>query len=444
MGLLSAAMLAELQTNSRSAFAVVTITLPGGTAFRIAVVPIGVATVGQYHSKVTRWANITRQLSSRDGGLQLSTAGVTFEDTDRTFSSNLASYGIEAMRGAAFGIAIGSANVTLANWFSAFVGTVETVKMDSPHVWTVTAQSAQQALREGRFPKTPILPGDFPRVADKAAYGLRVPIIYGVHDSRGSGDAGLVPCLYVDTLNLRYLMAQGWVTVDRVYSDGVLKTLTSDYTVEHETVNGRLYTLLTFNADQTDKAVTADVTGYESVGDGSGLTLTGMDALAHLLTQWIYGDYQGGLWAATTSTINAASFSAVQTILSNLGAQKVSMRYGGDEQGTLGMDAINSFCKSLRVDAFYTGLGKLAVCFNNPFDTTLYYDDPRLVRYDRDELAPLALEWDKSRFATRVLTSFLYSPAAGAFVQKLEVKDCSATEDVQADLALDWSYRSLL
>jgi hypothetical protein len=234
------------------------------------------------------------------------------------------------------------------------------------------------------------------------------------------------------------------VTVDRVYSDGVLKTVTSDYTVDHTTINGRLYTLVNFISDQTDNVVTADVTGFESVGNGSGSTLTGMDALAHLYTNFIKGDYQAGNWASTDGDINTTSFSAVQTILAGRGAQKVSQRFGGDEKGTLGMDAVNSFCKSLRVDAFHTGLGKLAVAFNNPFDTTLSYSGTRLVTYDKAEISPLRLVWDKTRFATRVLASFLFSPAAGAFVQKIEVADLSASESVQADLSLDWSYRSLL
>jgi hypothetical protein len=391
-----------------------------------------------------RWANISRKTSSRDGGLQLSTSGVSFDDADQVFGKNLATYGIEAMRGAAYGIAIGSGNVSVGDWFSAFVGTVEGVQMDSPFVWTVDAQSGHQILREGRFPKTPILQSDWPNVFDKAYYGLRVPILYGVHDSRGSGDAGLVPCLYVDTLGFRYLVSLGWVTVDRVYSDGVLKTVTSDYTVDHTTINGRLYTLVNFISDQTDNVVTADVTGFESVGNGSGSTLTGMDALAHLYTNFIKGDYQAGNWASTDGDINTTSFSAVQTILAGRGAQKVSQRFGGDEKGTLGMDAVNSFCKSLRVDAFHTGLGKLAVAFNNPFDTTLSYSGTRLVTYDKAEISPLRLVWDKTRFATRVLASFLFSPAAGAFVQKIEVADLSASESVQADLSLDWSYRSLL
>jgi hypothetical protein len=227
-----------------------------------------------------------------------------------------------------------------------------------------------------------------------------------------------------------------------VYLAGVLKTLTTHYTVEHETINGRLYTLVTFVSDPGEDPVTADVTGYESVGNGSGSTLTGTDALAHLLTNFIYGDYQGGNWASTTTNINSTLFTAVQTILSGLGAQKVSMRFGGDSQ-LLGMDAINQWCKTLRVDAFWTGLGKLGLCFNNPHDTTLWHDAPQLVLYP-DELAPMRLEWDRSRLATRFMLSFLFSPAAGQFVQTLEVRDASATEDVQASLELVDSYRSLL
>lgn len=446
MGQLSSQLLAELQAGHKSAFPVCAITLPTGSGYRVASVPISVAGVGQYNGKVIRWAPYRRSLSDRDGSLQLSTAGVTFEDVDRTFSSAVASAGIEAMRGSAFGFAIGSANVAVGNWFNLFVGTVDTVRMDSPFVWTVTAQSNQQQLREGKFPKTPLLQGDFPNVQDQAIYAFRVPIIYGVHDSRGSGDHGSVPCLYVDTLGFRYLVSHGWVTVDRVYTNGTLRTLTSDYTVEHETINGRLYTLVDFApaGDQGDAVVTADVTGFESDGDGGGATLTGTDALAHLLTNFIYGDYQGGLWASTHSSINTTLFSAAQTILANLGAQKVSMRYGGAVEGVTGADAIASFCKSLRADGFQTGPGKLGLVWNSPFDTAVSHNDPNLLKFDRDELAPLQLEWDRSRLTTGVMTSFLFQPADGNYMQKVEVRDLSASEDVRASLDLAWSYRSLL
>lgn len=441
-GLLSSAMLTELESVTPRVFPLCGINMPDSSTFTIAGNQVEVDGIGSYKPKVTRWAPIVRRLSDRDSGLQLSTAGVTFRDDDKVFSNYVGTYGLEAIRGRAFAIALGSIGVAVANWFSAFVGTVATARMVSPFVWEVTAESNQHALRVGKFPKVPILQADWPNVFDKGLYGTWPPLIYGIHDSRGSGDNGLVPCPYVDTLGFRYLVSHGWTTVDRVYVDGVLQG--SGYTEEHETINGRLFTLIDFTSDQGDDAVvTADVTGYEDQGDGGGSTLTGADALAHLLTNFIYGDYQGGTWASTTGNINATHFATVQGLLEDIAAEKVSVRYGGDEQ-TLGMDAINEWCKTLGVDTFWTGLGKLAICYNNPLDTTLWHDTPQHVIASKDELSPFMLEWDRTRLCSRLALSFLYGSAAGQYMQQTEVTDEAATEDVLASLDLPWSHASLL
>jgi hypothetical protein len=320
--------------------------------------------------------------------------------------------------------------------------------MPSALTWTLQLHPPDQPLL-GVFPKTPILASDFPNVLDKTIYGEFVPIIYGVHDSRGSSDDGMVPCPYVDRINFRYLVAQGWVTVDRVYSDAggeLALEDAADYTVSHRTINGRLYTMIDWDSPglADDVTVQADVTGYEDQGDGGGSTITGVDVIAHLLTNFVYGDYQGGTWAATSSNIHSASFTTCQSFLTDMGWEQVSRRFGGESQTEV-TAAIDDLCHDLQVYAFFTNDSKLAILPDDHRTTTLWYDD-RLVRYDSDEVGEdgsLRIEYDRDSIVSRLSVQYIYDSASDKFVQTIEVRDVSITEENADTFPMPWSHASL-
>src|SRR5439155_1080612 len=74
------------------------------------------------------------------------------------------------------------------------------------------------------------------------------PIIYGVHNSNGSGGKGFVPCYLVDSTSFKYLVALGHLnTVTAVYENGTLVG-SGSYTVGYETVKGALFTKITFTS----------------------------------------------------------------------------------------------------------------------------------------------------------------------------------------------------
>lgn len=442
--LLSAPLRAALQRRPSSAFWLWELYLLNKT-YRLAFRPINSLGLGHYAGRVIASQDISRAVSDRDHALQLSQTGITFECTSFDFQRELAGSGGNSIRGARAVALLGADDPTVAytDYFTAFDGVVAKPQRAGKLQWSVVMHSNDQALR-GAWPKTRFLPGDWPNIADLGLYAKPLPVIYGIHDSRGSGDTGLVPCFYVDKLGFRYLVAHGWVTVDRVYKDGALQG--GGYSITHPTINGRLYTLIDFTSDQADAVITADVTGYESVGNGSGSLITGANVWAHFLSHFVLSDYQGGNWPATHALISSAHVTATQSYLTDMGWTKVSGYIGGDKGKATGRDANDSFCRTQLLYAFFTNGGKLAIAPDDHRVTTLSYAAPRWFRWDLDELEDsLGITYEDGRLANRVDVDFLYGAAAGSFLQNTEVIDASITaEDLAEPLQMEYSHAGLL
>jgi hypothetical protein len=440
-GLLSSAMLTELRANGKTVVPILRLYFTAGTR-SYSDVGMASATLGTIDGRVIEWGALERSVSDRDNQLTLNTATVQIEDTDASFSSLLEDANAGTMRGTRAVILLTSPNVAPADWATLFDGYLANWSMTGLFQWTLEISPKDQPLMNPSFPKTPILAIDWPSVGDRTLYGEYVPIIYGIHDSRGSSDTGMVPTLYVDRLGFRYLVAQGWVTVDRVYVDGIQTG--SGFSITRPTINGRLFTLIDFTADQGDAEITADVQGYESQGDGGGTLLTGVDCLQHCLVNFVYGDYQGGNWASVgTVPINTTAFTAAQTFLTDMGWDQVSRRFGGTDK-TSGMELIGDFCKSLQLMAFFTRDGLISVAADDHRTTTLWYDEPRWLRYDQYEVGDsFRLDYDRDSIIDRLSIQYIYSEADGKFVQTLEVRDFSLTEENADELLLTWSNASL-
>jgi hypothetical protein len=447
-GLLSAAMLAELRASSKTVIPILRLFFTAGTRSYDQVGQSS-TTLGTIYGKVVTWGPISRVVSDRENQLTLSTCTVVISDTDAEFSSMLEDSNAGSLRGARALIQLTSPNVAPAGWTTLFDGYLEKWQMTALFQWTLTLHPNDQPLVNKSFPKTPILAIDWPNVADKSVYGEFVPVHYGIHDSRGSTDMGMVPCPYVDRLGGRFLVQHGWAKdVPRVYDDSsgafALKS-TSLYTITHPTINGRLFTLIDY---VTPPAVTvqvrADVEGCEATGDGSGATLTGADCLKHALVNFVYGDYQGGNWASVGSVpVSASAFTTAQSFLTDMGWQKVSRRFGGTVQ-TTGMQLIGDFCRSLQLSAFFTRDGLIAVAAEDHRVTTQWYDEPRWLRYDLHEVGDtFRPDYDRGSIIDRLTVSYIYNSAEEKFVQVLEVRDTSITEQNADALELLWSNASL-
>jgi hypothetical protein len=404
--------------------------------------------LGSVAGVLTRVGSIKRSVSDREHRMQLNPVTVEIDDSTRTFSNILATYG-NRIRGSVVTVTMAHTGVDLANWFTLYTGVLDGWKL-CRGAWELTFRNDQSLAT--RFPKRTLLASDFP-FAKQSLYGTFLPLIYGEHDSRGITDRGMVPTLYVDRQGFRYLVALGCVTVNRVYKDGQLLSA-AGYTITHPTINGHLYTLIDFTADQgPDAEITCDVTGYEGNGDGTGATIRGTECLAHLLTNFVYGDYSGGMWPLSSHPAIHGSLQpggrARETLI-ELGWDKVSRRYGGSSEQSTGLEAISEFCKSLDLVASITNLGKLALGFaDHRYDgfTRFYSDGPgesNWVRWQEHEIGEsFSLDYDRDSLATRITAQYLYDSVAGRYAQALDVKELSINEDAHVAIEMPWSHASL-
>ncbi len=435
------AMLAELQRETPQICWGLELYLPGGTE-RYAFLDVSSETRGLFRGDITQWGDIERG-GSVDHNLVLPSLGdTTIGDVEKRFSKRLASYGAAALKGSRAVATMLSPRVPEASWFVAFDGMLRTWGIPEQGLFTLAFDAKTKAL-QGKFPKLGILPSDFPNVADRSLYGKWPRLLYGYHDSRGSTDAGMIPCPFIDKLRNWYLVSHGWTNPVRVYKNKLLQT--SGYTVLHQLLTGRLYTLIQFTAPlaATD-VVTADVIGFDAVGDGTGALLTGVNALKHLVVHFLYGDWQSGPWLAdATAPVSTAHFAAAQAWLVSQGWDRVSGRYGGDRQ-TTGLDAINEFAQG-RVFPTFTWDSKLAVAVDDHHPPAVHHDGTGLVRFDLDLVGekPFRMDWDDAGLCDRVTCSYLYAEEPGKYVFTAEVRDLSLSDESAGTLNLPWSHAGL-
>lgn len=438
MGQLSGAWLAELQKNNPTVIPFVTIAFPSGSK-RYASGSLSRTGVGNYDGKVMSWgSSIERSISDRDGNLATPMTSAFIDDTDNTLLSLLE--GGDA-RGSDVTIRLSSPNVAP---FTVFKGTLTAWRMASLTTWELIFQYRDGPLR-GKAPRNAFLSSDWPN-ADTTIYGQFAPIVYGLHDSTGSTSTGMVPCFLVDksivATTPAYVVAHGWLqSVDRVFAGGILKTLTTHYTIQHPVVNGRQWTTINFVAGQgpaATVAVTADVHGYETVGNGTGAMIQGSDQIRHLLENFYWGDYQTGLWLTPSFTLDAA-FTTTKTYFTQMGYLN-SRWYGGSDQ-VMGFDALAEFLRTNQVFAYWTNTGMLAILPNDPRDLTTYYDSPSWIAENRGEIFgdTFRVDFNRDSLVDRINAQFLLSSAGAGFQKQLEVRNSSVSENISETLEMPWS-----
>lgn len=448
MGLLSAAMLAETQKINPTLYAFVDVAFPSGTR-RYSAAPLNVGGTGVYQGRVTRWSqNLTRAISDRDGNLGQPRLAAVVADSDDALQPI-----IEAgdARNSSVVVTIASPNVAKAGWFTYFNGLLANWRMnagggqDTPIEWELLFSFREQPLR-GKINRLSFMTSDWPNLLS-SVQGQFAPIIYGVHDSTNSTQAGMVPTFLVDTTAAapKYAVSQGWLfSVDRVFADG--SQITSGvggwtFTVNHPTKNGRTWTTIEFSAVpaswKTTTVITADVQGYETTGFGTGSLLKGSDQLQHLLENFVFGDYQGGGWVAPTNT-SASYFSTSSTYTRQVNL--LTARWIGGKTQSTGLAEIAGFCRTTQMFAFWTNGGLIGLLPLDLRDTTVYYDAPRWVNEQRaDVVGKFNVDFNRDNVVDRFSVSYLYSAAAGAYQRQLEVRNLSLSENTADTLEMTWS-----
>jgi len=429
VGLLSAAMLAELKKQAPDAVFLFTFTL-GATTYRFSDTG-RLDTAGLYEPKVLSWGGaIRRGVNVFDNVLELQNVEIMLDDTDRSLAALLQGASRNLVRGATATVVLASRNVGSGDWFTLFSGRIDSCSQAAPLTWSFELSPNALPLRRESVPKTRINVSDWPSSA-VAVRDLPVPIAYGRISSSNEANNGAVPCYLVDASGFRYLVAAGWLkAVDTVYKDAV-PVAAAGYAITHPIVNGRVFTLIDFTTTQGTSTITADVQGYEDVGDGTGTLITDPAAIGqHLLVNWIFGDYKAGLWLSPSSApVDTTSFAT--TFFSARGYE-ASVYIGSAKRR--GLDVVNDALKSFEARACWTPAGKIALKVED-FTAWAYVPDLVLVG---DEISGWNLTFPIATLVDEIEAQYARTPTGG-YTQTLAVKDLVTGEDAPDALALPYS-----
>jgi len=428
VGRYSVAMLAEVRKPAPAVVELFSLTI-AGTSRYYSQLGAMVSGVGLYEPKVLSWGALARGVSWRYNSLELWTYDVILDDADQAFSKLVEGPNRNAIRGSVATRVLASPNVAPASWFTKSIGQVDTIRQPGRLMWQITVSSKDLPLKRESIPKHSITRSDWPN-ASLDVLDQPSPIAYGNLSSASGGNNGAVLCFLVDTVKYRYLVCAGWAkAVDKVYADAI-GVAAAGYTVTHPIVNGRVYTCIVFPTDQGTKTITADIQGYETVGDGSGILIVDPAAIGiHVLTNWIFGDYRSGAWLSpSTAPVDTTSWGTTFFSSRNYSG---SLYVGTKRKG---LDVLNDVLASAEAKAYWTAAGTIALAIDDW--TTWAYPDQVLLE---DEMNGWDLNFPTVNIIDSIDARYGLRPADGSYTQALAVKDLGILEQAPDTLELPCS-----
>ncbi len=455
-GLLPSGAITELESSDPQVYVTLEVDLPDGTLY-LSKAPVNSAARGPADTRVVQFGRLSYKVAPLQHALMPVNTSVVLSDVDFAVSNLIGKD--QQFLNAAARMYLESPNFARHQILG---GYVVDARSDQVGQWTFELKT-RDSLLDTYIPRYELNVFDFANL-DKGAKGThrshrRVvsgttlggypPIVYGMHDDFSDGAAGAIPLPLVDTTAFIYLVSIGWTNPIRVYSAGVLKTVTTDYTVSRTTVNGRYYTIVTFLADQGTNAVTADVEGYDTVGDGTGtLIYDPVSVMLHFITNFILNDYSRGLWTATDATFfDTASWTAVQGLLNDRagGAAFTCSRYLSNQ--VTGKSALEEFCQSFGLLPYWTNAGLLALAIDDP--TMAYPDTYPLSPFIRwEDVRGLRQRRDAGKQAHRVIATFETITSGGTGTSsstsvpkemwQIEVYDANSAANQDDHISLAW------
>ncbi|HKQ02631.1 MAG TPA: hypothetical protein VJ735_20100 [Actinomycetes bacterium] len=428
-------------------YPIMDVTLPGG-ARRLAKANINPRTLGPYEPLVMEWGSVRRGVDARNASLQAMEVGPVVSDISsptltRRLATEVAIYR-RTLRLSPCTIRLYSPNLDEADWHPVFTGVLDSPDMVAPLSWRLHARTDDGWLKNSMVPKASFTPADWPNALPQV-FGNFVPIIYGIHDSTGTGTAGMVPAYCVDSSTFTYAVGiTGLKAVRAVFSAGSLVSV-ADYTVEYPTRNGVAYTVIRFDNDQSDAAITCDVDGItdDATPDGE-LILNPAAQMQHLLVVFGFNDWRSGTLPSVGSTpVHEATFTAAGAFVDAMGHE--GSRYlGGQNQVTL-REELQTFLENEELRSYWRGDGKLALGFNDHRPTNGIYNGPWLRgTIDRSRARPLRIPMDSQGILREITLQFVHGEVSGKYHQTLRVQDLSVPDITSSALSLPWSAARVL
>lgn len=381
MGRLSAAQLAEWEALGSRAIPLLEIDLPSGTVRLGPMLDDRLGTItslslGDYEARVKSFGEFQQKVSLDTCTLYNWELTVTLDDSDLWWSQLVAA-GYD-FHDATVRLRLASDAADPANdWLLLATGRLYAMAGNDDGEYTVSVRPPDTLL-DSEIKAVTIQPYDFPD-APPANFGTMANLVYGRCSSRYSeSPAGYVSCPYVDTVNYRYLVCFGWATdVIDVYVTGA-RANPGTYSILYLTIGGRRFTLIEFNASKGAASITADVLGYDTVGDRTGSLITHPLKIAeHAITNFSLDETPTGAWiSSSTVPIDTTLLAAAVTFTEGraAGCDYVGARViDGPIKGT---DLLDQACVGVHISPFWTAAGKVGFLVNSPHTTTLYVTAP--------------------------------------------------------------------
>jgi hypothetical protein len=379
----------------------------------------------------------SRVVSISQPGLQLPSVRISVADHDEELTKEFEGVDSDNIRGSVAKLYILSPNAAPYAWFT---GQLDGKSGPEGFVWDLELRPNDVPLR-GFVPRKRITVADFPAAAvdvlDRFA-----PLIYGAHDSTSTTNAGNIPTLRVKTDGpYWYLLSLGILKdIRAVYKDGI-KLSAGAWTRRDLTINGKAYTIIEFATDQGED-ITADVDGYEEIGDGTGdLIANPANQFKHLIVNFVYNDYGAGDWLADSEApVNATKIATAAAFYDDL-SWRSSRRISEESRVT---EIIANFLPQHYAFAYFTPSGEFALSvydFRPPDPTSLYISDP-WIRNNEDDYLDARHREESSIVRDSVVVQHFYDENAGKFQRSLEARDPRVVENSQFSLGLDWSEAS--
>ena len=428
-GLLATDVRASLAAGRGAWIPVVEMTMPGGTR-KYAAEGFNSDSGGLYEPRVIEWETIVQQISDRSGNMGGIETGFTLADTDRSIARLIEGPYGDLVKKSPVVIKLAHPDYPASSWPVRFTGVVGSWGWPEPMKAHFTVRVDDLQLQR-QVPKAAwlITQADFKNCPTDNV-GAMAPLIYGHHSQETWSGDGAVTCIYVDNVGFRYLVcAARALLVPRVYVDGTI--VTSGYTVTYPVIAGRQYTLIDFTADKGESTITADVDGYEDVGDGTGELITApTDLIAHFLSNWVFGDYRSGAWLATSSRIDTTKLASLASFLA-LRATAGAYHLGEQVEAA---NVLKNWLESFYLRGWWTLEGKLAFGVLDPTTPAPYSTTDPVLHDD----AEWSMDYEEESVVSSITVSYVHSEAQQKYFQKIEVQDPTATESAEETLDQTW------
>jgi hypothetical protein len=422
---------------------------------RYATVDLAIPGVGNFDARITAISEPTEGVTPRFAGVAVLETTVTLVDDEaRSIARRLK--GSKRCRRITATVKWGSPDVPYADWYVAVAGILDRWRFHGDHLVDLIIRTDDRWLTSPAL-RLGILQSEWEDLPEDNR-GLWMPQVFGIWDSRGISDKGLVPTITVarrgTTLRWDFVSHGRMQSVPRVYvggGDTFALAPSSRYAINRIFRQGEYVTLVIWNPDACPAAE------QEVRVDCSGLTLDGSlptpaeiaaDPEANLaynpvaeLRLWIRL-YARNLWRAGAYPaevgINAASWDNAEEYAERYGLRGAFI-VGGTKENRTALEVMTEWLGNWTMfRPYWTAAGELAMGVIDPrwpgYGTGSYFN---LIRHeDRHVLTHPEFSTDPEGILNRVTAEHLFDAAQNKSWADLAVQDLTQGEDHSHDMRM--------